>query len=159
MKTYQLNKEQFIPISLDEAWDFFSRPKNLEKITPSHLGFNVLTPADELDTMYAGQIINYTVKPLLGIPLKWTTEITHVEAPYYFVDEQRFGPYSFWHHKHFFKEVDGGVLMTDLVHYLPPFGILGKMVHPLIVRPKLEEIFNHRVKAVEEKFGAAIKKH
>ncbi len=155
MKTYVLKKEQQLPISLDEAWAFFSRPGNLQKITPEALSFNVLTPSEELESMYSGQIINYIVKPLLGIPIKWTTEITHVFAPHYFVDEQRFGPYAFWHHKHFFVENERGVLMTDLIHYLPPLGLIGRMVHPFIVRPKLEEIFNYRVTAVEQLFGKA----
>ncbi len=153
MKTYQLKRKQFVPISLSMAWDFFSKPANLQKITPKELGFEVLTPSDELETMYAGQIINYKVRPLLGIPLKWTTEITHIDAPHYFVDEQRYGPYSFWHHKHFFDEVEDGVLMTDLVHYLPPMGILGHLAHPILVRPNLEKIFNYRIEAVEKMFG------
>jgi hypothetical protein len=103
--------------------------------------------------MYAGQIIEYTVKPLLGIPLYWMTEITHVQEGAYFVDEQRFGPYIMWHHQHHFKEVTGGVMMTDIVHYKIPLGFLGDIAHWLFVKKQLQGIFDFRFKAVIDKWG------
>lgn len=115
------------------------------------MGFMVLTEVP--DEMYEGLMISYTVRPLLGIPMNWVTEITHVKEGVFFVDEQRKGPYRIWHHEHHFKEVVGGVEMTDIVSYEVPFGILGRLVHPLIVRKKLEEIFEYRFKVVDEIFG------
>jgi len=150
---YKIEREQFLPIPLQEAWDFFSSPSNLAKITPTSLGFVVHGKVPE--RMYPGLFIQYTVSPLLGIPMRWVTEITHVREGEYFVDEQRVGPYSIWHHEHFFTAVDGGVLMRDVVHYKVPLGILGQLVHPLIVRPKLEQIFNFRWEANERMFGKA----
>ncbi|WP_369993741.1 cell division inhibitor [Winogradskyella sp.] len=151
MKIYTLHKKQNLPITVDEAWNFLSSPKNLKTITPDYMGFNILSGADR--PMYPGQIIQYIVTPVLGIKTKWVTEITHVKNKEYFVDEQRFGPYSLWHHKHFIKEIDGGVEMEDIVDYKVPMGILGQMVHPILVKPKLEEIFTYRTKKLEELFG------
>lgn len=151
MKIYRLHKKQKLPISKAQAWDFLSDPKNLKTITPDYMGFNILSGADR--PMFAGQIIQYIVTPVLGIKTKWVTEITHVKTGEYFVDEQRFGPYALWHHKHFIKEIDGGVEMEDIIDYKVPFGFLGQLVHPIIVKPKLEEIFNHRTKKLEELFG------
>lgn len=152
MGCYIIHRTQKLPITLSAAWDFFSSPKNLKEITPSYMGFEILSNSNS-DKMFAGQIITYNVKPLLGIPLFWMTEITHVENGRYFVDEQRFGPYSLWHHQHFFKEIPGGVEMTDLVHYKLPLGILGKVAHRLLVKKQLEEIFDYRYKILEERFG------
>lgn len=151
MKIYTLHTKQNLPISLDEAWEFLSNPKNLKIITPDYMGFKTLS-GDEKD-MFAGQIIQYIVTPVLGIPIKWVTEITNVVAKKYFVDEQRFGPYALWHHKHFLKEIPGGVEMEDIVDYKVPLGILGQIVHPFLVKPKLEEIFNYRSKKLIELFG------
>ena len=148
---YQLKRTQFIPADLQTCWDFFSSPQNLQVITPDYMGFKVLTENPE--HMYPGLIIAYKVKPLLGIPLSWVTEIKHVRENDFFVDEQRIGPYKLWHHEHHFKEVEGGVEMTDIVSYALPFGLLGRMVHPLLVKKKLEEIFEYRFKKVEEIFG------
>ena len=153
----QLRKEQLIPISLEEAWDFFSRPKNLPLITPPYMQFNVLTDPRELEEMYAGQLIKYTVKPVMGIPLKWTTEITQVEHLRFFIDEQRFGPYKLWHHQHHFEEVDEGVLMTDIVNYMLPMGPLGLLARKLFVESQLEDIFEFRFKAVNDLFAKAEK--
>ena len=150
---YKIEREQFLPISLQEAWDFFSSPKNLAKITPKSLGFVVHGEVPE--KMYPGLFIQYTVSPLLGIPMRWVTEITHVDEGRYFVDEQRVGPYAIWHHEHFFTEAPGGVLMRDVVHYQVPLGILGRLVHPFIVRPKLEEIFAFRWQTNERLCGKA----
>jgi ligand-binding SRPBCC domain-containing protein len=152
MKLYTLHKKQNLPITLDQAWDFLSNPENLKTITPNYMGFNILSGADR--PMYAGQIIQYVVTPVMGIKTKWVTEITHVVDKQYFVDEQRFGPYALWHHKHFLKEIDGGVEMEDLIDYKVPLGIIGQLMHPILVKPKLEEIFNYRTKKLEELFGA-----
>jgi ligand-binding SRPBCC domain-containing protein len=151
MKIYTLHKKQKLPITVDQAWDFLSDPKNLKTITPNYMGFNILSGADR--PMFAGQIIQYIVTPVLGIKTKWVTEITHVVDKHYFVDEQRFGPYALWHHKHFIKEIDGGIEMEDIIDYKLPFGILGQLVQPFLVKPKLEEIFNYRTKKLEELFG------
>lgn len=151
MKIYSLKRQQFLKIKLDEAWLFFSSPNNLATITPKELGFEILSETN--DGMFAGQIINYKVRPAFGIAVRWTTEITHCEKSKYFVDEQRFGPYSFWHHKHFFEVRDGGVLATDIVDYALPFGILGRLVHALFVKKKLEAIFDYRFRILEEKFN------
>lgn len=151
MKIYTLHTKQNLPITLEEAWHFLSDPKNLKTITPDYMGFNILSGADR--EMYPGQIIQYIVTPILGIPTKWVTEITHVVDRKYFVDEQRFGPYALWHHKHFLKEIPGGVEMEDIVDYKIPLGFLGQMVHPILVKPKLKEIFDYRQQKLIELFG------
>jgi ligand-binding SRPBCC domain-containing protein len=152
MPVYSLKCVQKIPISLDEAWDFFSSPANLSKITPSGMGFNIISKHHG-SKMYAGQIIEYTVKPVLNIPVYWMTEITHVQDKQYFVDEQRFGPYSMWHHQHHFTAIDGGVEMTDIVHYKIPFGFIGGIANSLMVRKKLAEIFGFRIDGVKKLLG------
>lgn len=151
MKIYRLHTTQKLPIGIDKAWDFFSDPKNLKIITPDYMGFNTLSGDDR--KMFPGQIIQYIVKPVMGIPMKWVTEITHVQDKYYFVDEQRFGPYSLWHHKHFFKEIEGGIEMEDIVDYKLPFGILGQLLHPFLVKPKLQQIFDYRSEKLKSLFG------
>lgn len=151
MKIYTLHRKQKLPIDIDTAWDFLSNPNNLKTITPNYMGFHILTGADR--PMYSGQIIQYIVTPVMGIKTKWVTEITHVANKQYFVDEQRYGPYSLWHHKHFIKAISGGIEMEDIIDYKLPFGLLGQLVHPLLVKPKLEEIFNYRTKKLEELFG------
>ena len=151
MKIYTLHSKQNLPITLQQAWDFFSDPKNLKTITPSYMSFIIKSGAEK--PMFAGQIIQYIVTPVLGIKTKWVTDITHVENKKYFVDEQRFGPYSLWHHKHFLREIPGGVEMEDIVDYKIPMGILGQLVHPFLVKPKLKEIFEYREKKLIEIFG------
>ncbi len=151
-KFYSLKTVQNIPISLDAAWDFFSSPANLKEITPSNLGFQIVSKYHG-EKMYPGQIIEYIVKPILGIPLYWMTEITHVEDKKYFVDEQRFGPYTMWHHQHHFRAVDGGVEMTDIVHYKLPLWILGDIANTIMVKNQLKGIFDYRFEAVEQRFG------
>ena len=153
MAVHSLIRIQRLPIPLDRAWDFFSSPLNLKEITPPHMGFHVTSDPAFLEKMYAGQIITYTVKPLLGIPLFWMTEITHVEPGQFFVDEQRVGPYKIWHHQHHFKPVPGGVEMTDLVHYKILPGWLGNAANLLFVRRQLDDIFDYREKKLEEMFG------
>ena len=151
-KVYSIKTTQQIPISLDAAWDFFSSPSNLQKITPDDLGFKIISKHHG-DKMYAGQIIEYRVRPVLGIPLYWMTEITHVDNKKYFVDEQRYGPYSLWHHQHYFKAIDGGVEMTDIVHYKLPLWFLGDIANSILVKDQLKKIFDYRFKKVEELFG------
>lgn len=151
MKIYTKSSKQNLPITIDQAWEFLCNPANLKTITPPYMGFNILSGADR--AMYPGQVIQYIVTPILGIKAKWVTEITHVIDKKYFVDEQRFGPYAFWHHKHFIREIEGGVEMEDIIDYKVPMGILGQMVHPFLVKPKLDEIFEYRQKKLIELFG------
>lgn len=145
---YTLKVSQWLNISMNEAWEFFSSPGNLAKITPPHMGFIITSGSPA--KMFAGQIITYKVSPIPGIKTNWVTEITHVEEHHYFVDEQRFGPYSMWHHEHHFEIQDNGVLMTDRVSYKLPFGFLGKIAHWLFVKKQLQQIFEFRIVATEK---------
>ena len=151
MKIYTLHRTQKLPITQEQAWDFLSDPHNLGRITPESMDFRILSGADR--PMFAGQIIEYTVKPIAGISTKWVTEITQCVNNHYFVDEQRYGPYALWHHKHFIRPVAGGVEMEDLIHYKLPLGILGQLAHGLFVKAKLNSIFEYRNKVLQEKFG------
>ena len=151
MKIFKIHTKQKLPISVDEAWDFLSSPKNLKKITPKEMNFNIIDY--DFKKIYPGQIIIYTVTPILKIPLKWVTEITHVVDKKYFVDEQRFGPYALWHHKHFIREIDGGIEMEDVIHYKIPFGPIGVLANYLFVQKKLGSIFVYRRKKLIELFG------
>jgi len=150
-KVFRLSAKQKLPISMEEAWEFLSSPKNLKVITPDKMGFHIISGADR--PMFAGQIIQYLVTPLPLLKTNWVTEITHVVKNEYFVDEQRFGPYALWHHKHFIKEIKGGVEMEDIIDYKIPFGMLGRMMNPIIVQPKLKEIFAYRKLKLEELYG------
>jgi len=150
-KVYRLASKQGRPITMDQAWVFLSNPKNLKAITPEYMSFDIISGADK--PMFAGQIIQYIVTPILGIKTTWVTEITHIVDKKYFVDEQRFGPYALWHHKHFINPIEGGVEMEDIIDYKVPFGFIGRMVHPFLVKPKLIEIFNYRTKKLVELFG------
>jgi ligand-binding SRPBCC domain-containing protein len=147
---YQLKTKQFVKTDMATCWDFFSDPKNLSKITPQSMGFIVRTELP--DKMYEGLMIEYTVSPMLGIPMNWITEIKTVKNHSFFVDEQRKGPYRIWHHEHHFKEVEGGVEMTDIVSYELPLGFLGRLMHPILVKNKLKEIFDYRRQKVDELF-------
>ncbi len=151
-KIQHLQRVQLLKISLDEAWNFFSSPRNLQKITPASMKFTVVGDTFS-DTMYAGQIIQYKVSPLLGIPLYWMTEITHVKEKVFFIDEQRFGPYAFWHHQHHFKETANGVEMTDLLHYKVPLYALGRIANKLFVEKQVAKIFDYRYQKITEMFG------
>ena len=142
---------QIIPGTLERVWDFFSDPRNLSRITPPQLDFTVLTELP--DRIYPGMMIEYRVRPLFGIPATWLTEITHVESGKFFVDEQRIGPYRMWHHEHHFTALgDGKVEVRDRVTFVLPFGWLGELAHPFLVKPQLERIFAYREKAVGELF-------
>lgn len=153
MRIHTLKTVQRLPISMAQAWDFFSTPLNLEAITPKHLKFQILSDLKGVK-MYPGQLIKYYVTPFLGIRMYWVTEITHVEQGKFFVDEQRVGPYGMWHHQHHFKEVDGGVEMTDIVDYGVPFGPLGALAHSLFVKKQVAGIFEYRAQVLEKKFGS-----
>ncbi len=153
MATYSFQTKQCIPISIEQAWDFFSSPANLQRITPAEMGFEIISRFHGL-RMYPGQLIEYKVRPLLGMPVYWMTEITQVQEPLYFIDQQRFGPYALWHHQHHFKAIPGGVEMTDIIHYRIPFGPLGDLANWLFVKKKLEGIFQFRYKVVEDLFGS-----
>lgn len=152
MSVYKIERVQTLPISLEKAWHFFSSPENLNTITPDDMHFEI-TSGNAKEPMHVGQIITYNVSPLLGIKMFWMTEITHVQDKAFFVDEQRFGPYAFWHHRHYFREVEGGVEMRDIVYYKLPLGILGTLAHAVFVRKKLKHIFNYRFTKLESLFG------
>lgn len=149
---YQLRFEQKIPTNIENVWNFISDPRNLKKITPSYMGFQI-TNEPIAEKMYAGMIIAYKVTPLLSIPMQWVTEITHVQEMEYFVDEQRIGPYLLWHHQHRISEIEGGTLMQDIVSYKPPFGPLGILANSLIIESQLKSIFEYRFQAVVREFG------
>ena len=151
MRTFTLKTIQRIPTDLKSAWSFFSDPANLQAITPPDLGFRILS--DPHTEIYPGQIIEYQVRPVLGIPIYWMTEITHVQDRVYFVDEQRFGPYQLWQHQHYFRIIDGGVQMTDIVHYRIPLGFLGNMANRVFVKKQLRKIFEFRFMKIQDLFG------
>lgn len=143
-----------VAASVDQCWAFFSNPGNLRKITPPELDFRILGELPE--RVYPGLMLQYRVRPLLGIPMTWLTEITHVEDGVYFVDEQRVGPYKLWHHEHRFESLsDGTTVVHDRVHYVLPLGVIGALFHPLLVAPQLRRIFEHRTAAINERFPTA----
>jgi ligand-binding SRPBCC domain-containing protein len=150
MKIYRMEHTQHLNISLDEAWSYFSNPVNLSEITPSWLKFRLTSSLAE--KIYPGLIITYQIKPIARIPLTWVTEITQVKDKEYFVDEQRFGPYAFWHHQHHFRQLHSSVEMTDIVHYALPLGPIGRLFHPLLVKNKVNDIFQYRKKKIKKIF-------
>ena len=154
MKVYKLETVQHINATIEECWDFFSSPKNLQTITLDNMSFEI----QDFDgkRMYPGQIITYTLKPLLGIKINWVTIITVCKENQYFIDEQRFGPYALWHHKHFFEPTEDGTKMTDIVHYALPLGFLGRIMNRLVVRSKLKTIFDYRHNKIEELFNSKV---
>ena len=151
MKIFKIHTKQHLPITIEEGWSFLSNPKNLSTITPDYMKFKI-TDCD-LRSVYQGQIIQYIVRPIMNIPLKWVTEITHVVHEKYFVDEQRFGPYSLWHHKHFIKEIENGIEMEDVIHYKIPGGIFGEFLNSLFISKQLNEIFEYRKNKLIKIFG------
>lgn len=153
MKLYRLHQTQRLPISAQTAWAFFSDARKLPLITPAWLDFSLTNEPPA--RVHPGTLITYRIRPIARVPVRWVTEITHTAAPYFFVDEQRFGPYRFWHHQHRFRPVDGGgVEVEDLVHYaLPPLGPVSRLAHAALVRPRLEAIFAYRRQALERHFG------
>jgi ligand-binding SRPBCC domain-containing protein len=149
---HTLSAKQKIPLSKEEAWEFLSNPKNLKEITPNNMGFDIVSGGER--PVYEGSILQYAVRPLLGLKLHWVSEITNIKFQDYFIDEQRFGPYEFWKHAHFITEIPGGILMEDIITYKLPLGFLGKVFHPILVAPKLKSIFAYRKKILEQKFGS-----
>lgn len=147
---HKLEQSQFLPINLDEAWNFFSSPKNLNAVTPKDLVFEITSTLPDL--MYEGLIITYRIKPMLNISINWCTEITHIKEQQYFIDEQRKGPYYIWHHEHHFKQVEGGVIMTDILHYHIGKSIFGWFAGKLFVHKKVKEIFDFRIKTLNDIF-------
>jgi ligand-binding SRPBCC domain-containing protein len=152
MAIYNINEEQFLPISIEEAWDFFSSPANLAKITPPELSFVIKSDVAN-KPIFSGMQIDYTIKPLFSIPMNWRTGISHVDAPNNFVDRQLKGPYKRWEHRHTFTAVPGGVKMNDKVVYELPLGILGTLAHIFIVKRKLDKIFSFRRDTLIKLFG------
>ena len=146
---YTFKRTQMVHMSLERCWDFFSNPRNLEKITPRSLNFRLKT--DLPLEIYPGLMIEYKVSPLFGIPVSWLTEIVQVNKPYHFIDEQRVGPYRLWHHEHFFRETGPHDLeVRDLIHYVPPLGPIGAIINVLAIRPQLTRIFEFRAAALEK---------
>lgn len=148
MKIHRLYRRQFLPISLEEAWPFFSTPHNLERITPPFLNFKITSAVP--DEIYSGLIITYRIAAVAGIPMTWVTEIKHVEPLRRFVDEQRIGPFRFWHHEHSFRAVENGIEMEDTVHYAMPWGWFGELVHAAFIRARLKAIFDFRREYLEK---------
>ncbi|MBK1877620.1 SRPBCC family protein [Pelagicoccus mobilis] len=152
-RVHTLNRKQFIPRPIDVVWEFFSDPRNLDEMTPPFLRFEILSGADF--SMFAGQVIEYRIRVLPGVRQRWVTEISHCQPREYFVDEQRLGPYRFWHHLHAFQSVSDGTIMTDRVNYVLPFGPLGLLVHSVFVKRRLKRIFDFRSQYLEKRFGAS----
>ena len=152
MSYHQLRIKQFLKTDIETIWDFASSPANLKEITPDYMLFNI-TSNDLPEKMYPGMIISYEVSPLLNIKINWLTEITQVKDKSFFIDEQRMGPYKMWHHQHLFEEQNDGVLMTDIVTYIPPFGIVGNIANAVFIKKQLRNIFDYRYKVMDEKFN------
>jgi ligand-binding SRPBCC domain-containing protein len=143
---------QRLPVPLEGAWHFFVDPRNLAVITPPDMGFEIT--GDPPDQMYAGMLVAYRVRPIFGLPVTWLTEITQLHEGRMFVDEQRRGPYRFWHHQHHFREIAGGIEMQDIVHYDVGFGPIGDVVNAVAVRRRLRQIFAFRRGVLQQRFGA-----
>ena len=152
MGFYQFKRKQLIHDSRESVWDFISSPGNLKLITPDYMGFDI-TSTDIPEKMYQGMVISYKVSPVLGIKTTWVTEITHLRENSYFVDEQRVGPYSMWHHQHILEDAPNGTMMSDIVSYRPPFGILGSVANSLMIKGKLNEIFDYRTEVLKDIFN------
>lgn len=151
MAFYQLYKEQVLQTSVEEAWNFISSPKNLKKITPDYMGFDIISN-NLPEKMYPGMIIEYKVSPVFNIKTQWVTEITQVKEHSFFIDEQRIGPYKLWHHQHILEPQHNGTLMKDIISYQPPFGFMGALANTLFIRKQLEEIFEYRFKSLDMLF-------
>jgi ligand-binding SRPBCC domain-containing protein len=151
MKIYELRTEITVEAPLEQVWDFFSNPKNLQRITPDYMRFQIVKCPD-VETIFNGMIIEYIVRPILNLPLKWVTEITEVQSLVSFTDVQLKGPYALWHHFHSFEKINGHTKMLDRVQYAMPLSILGNIAHQLFVKKQLEEIFKYRAVAVRRLF-------
>jgi ligand-binding SRPBCC domain-containing protein len=153
MKIYRFYVEQNLPVDKNVAWIFFSDPRNLAKITPPGMNFTITNNPE--DNIYSGMIITYKISPLTFFPMNWVTEIISEDKPNYFIDEQRFGPYKFWHHRHSFREIPNGTLMKDEVQYALPLGVIGRTMHYLFVKNKLKQIFTYRKEILKGMFNEA----
>ena len=151
MKIYSLQTTQSLSISPEQAWDFFSKPENLSELTPPDMDFKIISDPEK--EMFPGQIITYKIGVLPGIKRTWVTEIKNVEVMKSFIDEQRFGPYKFWYHKHSFEKNGSGIVMKDNIQYAVPFGLIGRVLHKLFIRNKLEKIFKYRFDYLNRKFN------
>lgn len=150
---HHLYRRQELNASPDKAWEFFTKPENLKAITPAFMGFDI-TSVSGTRRLHAGQIITYKVRPFLGVPFNWVTEITHAREPFFFVDEQRLGPFLFWHHKHYLEEKPNGkVVMVDSVHYKVFYGFIGSFLNRIMVKKRLDYIFDYRTKVISEMFN------
>lgn len=145
---------QFIPEPVENIWDFFSRPENLKIMTPTQVGITMLSDLSG-QKMYQGMLIPYYISPLMGIRMKWLTEITHISPMEYFIDVQREGPYAFWHHQHHFTPQDGGTLMHDVLHYKVPYGLIGTIADQFLVSKMVDEIFEFRRQVIADHFKKA----
>ena len=154
MSVYKLKRTQNLPITLEKAWSFFSNPNNLKTITPPSLGLEITS--EQADKIYEGMIITYNVNPLPLYKTTWVTEITHINSPHHFIDEQRIGPYTLWHHQHFFRQSANGILMEDLIHYSVPYGYLGRLLNKLYIRKNLDYIFNYRFDILNNLFNEKV---
>jgi ligand-binding SRPBCC domain-containing protein len=150
MPLHHLYRQQTLDTTIEKAWDFFTKPENLKTITPGFMGFDIQSVSGPRE-LHAGQIIAYKVRPFLGIPFNWVTEITHARAPWFFVDEQRLGPFLFWHHKHYLEvSEEGKVIITDSVHYKVFWGFIGSLLNKLVVKKRLNTIFDYRTRVIKE---------
>ena len=154
MKIYSKTWESYLPIPIEEAWNYFSRPENLDELTPDDMKFVILSDISGIE-MYEGMLIKYKVSPFFNIKLNWVTEITKIEPLKYFIDEQRFGPFALWHHEHHFEKAGNGTKMYDKLDYALPFGPIGQLVHRPLVGKKVSEIFNYRAKKLSSIFPPA----
>ena len=150
-KHFQFISIQYLDTDIKSVWEFASSPKNLKKITPAYMLFNITSEIE--DKMYLGMIISYKVAPILKLKLNWVTEIKHVVENKFFVDEQRIGPYALWHHQHLFEVVDKKVRMTDIVTYKPPFGFIGRLANTLFIEKQIKSIFEYRKIKMNEIFN------
>lgn len=155
MKIYNFRFTQHISAGIEEAWDFFSSPLNLSRITPS-LGFVITSNIKPGQKMYPGILVSYKVKPFAGIKINWLTEITHIREKEYFIDEQRFGPFAFWHHQHHFQETPGGILMEDILSYAMPYGIVGRIANSMMVENRILDIFKTRELKINDIFNKGV---
>ena len=151
MKVHSLSQEQTIPIPINQAWEFFSSPRNLEAMTPPEMGFRIVSLPSEI--LYEGEIIEYSVKVLPGVWIPWVSEIKALRKGESFVDDQISGPFKFWHHRHSFEETSGGTIVKDLIHYSVGFSIFGEVARALVVKNQLAKMFEHRRLILDEKFG------
>lgn len=151
MRIYHKKWKTIVPGEMDEVWEFFSDPANLQRITPGYMKFEIQSDTDGIK-MYPGMLILYKVSPLANIPLDWATEIISIQPHEYFIDVQRSGPYALWHHEHRFVQVANGVEMIDILHYAVPFGFLGRLLNNVMISSRIDHIFAYRQQAIDEIF-------